>query len=616
MLTRDIRLAIPLIVELVAGVLGPSAPARADDRQKQVLVLFSMRPSAQLAVVADRELPSLLRSGLSNDVDYYAEYIDSSRFTHAGYQRGYRDFLRLKYQAQRIDLLIAVGGVAVEFLSANRDMLFPNAPVVFYTLEPPHARMANSTGLVNEFHFDRSIDLALSLQPDLEHIYVVSGASDADREYERRARRQFGRFGPRPELTYLSGLPTRDLEARLATLPPHSALQVVFVTKDGAGENFEWVDYLARVASVANAPTYSWTDISVDTGIVGGHRRSQVAETSAIATLAVRVLQGERPDDIPISSLNIDVDQIDWRQLQRWGISEARVPAGTTVLFRNPTLWDRYKRYFIGTLIVLLAQTALIAGLLLQRSKRRQTERQLRDNQADLRESYRRIHHLGRQLLEEQEAERARIARELHDNIVQRLALLEIDLDQFRRTERLSQAARSEVHALVESAAHISFDIRALSQQLHPPTLAIGRLDLAIHGLCRDLEKRYRLHVKFTCNDLPHHVDDAVSRCLFRIAQETLQNVAKHSGVATAVATLLHSGETLLFSVSDEGAGFDVSAVSERAGLGLVGMRERLQLLGGELSIESRRGAGTLIRAQCPIHGSVLKPVSQQPAYV
>jgi len=444
----------------------------------------------------------------------------------------------------------------------------------------------------------------------------VSGASDADREYERQARRQFLRFGPRAELTYLSGLITRDLEARLATLPPHSAVQVVFVTKDGAGENFEWVDYLAKVASAANAPTYSWPDISVDAGIVGGNRRNQGAETSAIATLAIRVLRGARADDIPVSSLNIDVNQVDWRQLRRWGISEARVPAGTTVLFRNPTLWDRYRRYLIGTLTVLLAQTVLIAGLLVQRSKRRQTEQRLRQNQAELRASYQRIHHLGRRLLEEQEAERARIARELHDDIVQRLALLEIDLDQFRRTGHLSRAARSEVHAFVENTAHLSSDIRALSQQLHPPTLAIGRLDLAINGLCRELEKRYRLQVQFTCIDLPQHVDDAVSRCVFRTAQEALQNVAKHSCVATAVATLRRSGENLVFLVSDEGAGFDVSAVNKSAGLGLVGMRERLQLLGGELSIESRIGAGTIIRAQCPIHGSVLKPHSEQPAYM
>ena len=153
-----------------SGVVGPSAPTPADDHQKQVLVLFAMRPSAQLAVTADRELPALLRHALSKDVDYYPEYIDSSRFTHAGYERGFRDFLRLKYQSQRIDLLIAVGGVAVEFLRTNRDVLFPNTPVVFYTLEAPRTRMPNSTGLVNEFHFDRSIDLALSLQPDLRHI--------------------------------------------------------------------------------------------------------------------------------------------------------------------------------------------------------------------------------------------------------------------------------------------------------------------------------------------------------------------------------------------------------------------------------------------------------------
>ena len=196
--------------------------------------------------------------------------------------------------------------------------------------------------------------------------------------------------------------------------------------------------YLSRVAAAANAPTYSWADVSVDAGIVGGRRRDQVAQMKAIATLALRVLRGERADDIPVSSPNTDVDAVDWRQLRRWGLDESRLPAGTRVLFRAPSMWDQYQRYIVGAVMLMLAQTALIAGLLVQRAKRQRVELELRGasamqgSQAKLRVSYDRIRHLSRRLLGEQEAERARIARELHDDINQQLAILSIELDGLR----------------------------------------------------------------------------------------------------------------------------------------------------------------------------------------
>jgi signal transduction histidine kinase len=140
--------------------------------------------------------------------------------------------------------------------------------------------------------------------------------------------------------------------------------------------------YLSRVAAAANAPTYSWADVSVDAGIVGGRRRDQVAQMKAIATLALRVLRGERADDIPVSSPDTDVDAVDWRQLRRWGLDESRLPAGTRVMFREPSIWDQYQRYIVGAFVVMLAQTALIAGLLVQRRARQRAEIESRRNLA------------------------------------------------------------------------------------------------------------------------------------------------------------------------------------------------------------------------------------------
>ena len=339
-------------------------------------------------------------------------------------------------------------------------------------IRSPHrgSHFANSTGLINPLHFSRSLDLALALQPDLKHVYVVSGAGALDRRNESQARAEFRPFEGRVEFTYLSGLVMQDLEARLRTLPPHSAVFYVVVSQDGAGEHFQQMPYLSRVAAAANAPTYSWADAAVDAGIVGGRRRDQVAQMKAIATLALRVLRGERADDIPVSSPDTDVDAVDWRQLRRWGLDESRLPAGTRVLFREPSMWDQYQRYIIGAVVLMLAQSALIAGLLVQRAKRqrverelRGSERELRGSQAKLRVSYDRIRDLSRRLLGEQEAERARIARELHDDINQQLAILSIELDGLRSDQLQVHTAERALPSPGNNAGHLDECARTLA---------------------------------------------------------------------------------------------------------------------------------------------------------
>src|SRR6185503_15153556 len=298
-LRRDVWRRALAAIALTACVLPSPANAQEADRPKQVLVLNSTRSDDQFSVVWVRELQKLLAEGLGERVDFYTEYLDFVRFPRPDYESAYLDFLRLKYAEKRIDLLILIGDVVIDFMSRNRNVLFRGTPAVFYTLTPPGSRFANSTGLTNPLHFGGSIDLALALQPDLKRVYVVSGASALDRRNESQARAEFLPFEGRVEFTYFSGLAMQDLEERLRTVPPHSAVFYLVVSQDGAGEHFQVMASLSRVASSANAPTYSWADAAVDSGIVGGRRRDQVAQVKAIATLALRVLRGERADDIP-----------------------------------------------------------------------------------------------------------------------------------------------------------------------------------------------------------------------------------------------------------------------------------------------------------------------------
>ena len=608
-LRRGVRLGASLAVVLMTWVPDHLANAQEADLPKRVLVLNSTRLDDQFSVVWARQVPNLLAEGLGGQADFYIENLDFVRFSGPEHERAHLDFLRLRYAEKPVDLLILIGDVAIDFVSRNRNVLFRDTPAVFYSLNPMQSRPANSTGLINELQFSRSIDLALALQPDLKRVFVVSGAGAADRRYESRAAEEFRRFEGRVAFTYLSGLAMQDLEDRLRTLPPQSAVYYVVVRQDATGEQFQVMASLARVASAANAPTYSWADAAVDSGIVGGRRRDQLAQTKAIAALALRVLRGERADDIPVSSPATDVDSVDWRQLRRWRLDESRLPAGTTILFREPSAWDQYQHYIVAAVMLLLAQSALIAGLLLQRTRRRKAELELRCSQANLRVSYDRIRHLSRRLLGEQEAERARIARELHDDINQQIAILSIELDRLG-ADQLQPHEAKRVSRALETARGIEKSVRDLSHRLHPSRLQLIGLVASLESLRAELSSPH-LSIAFQHHNVPAQIDHEIALCLFRVAQEALANAVRHSEARHVWLELTGEPSSVALTITDDGKGFDVVGVSN-TGLGLISMRERVESVGGILEIQTA-ASGTRLRVTAPRQASKSVPEGNTP---
>jgi signal transduction histidine kinase len=588
-----------LLIIAAAGILVPDHVASAQD-QKQVLVLYSNRRDARIVTVGDRELPRILNAGHPAGVDYYSEFIDQVRLSDTDYIAAFRNFLRLKYGSHAFDLVIAMDDNSREFLVKTREDLFPAAPVVFFSLRPAPPRLANSTGVVGELNLAATLALATQLQPELRQVFVVSGAETANLINESMARAQFTAYEPRLEFTYLSGLPTEALAMRLAALPAHSIVYYLVVYRDGQGESVEPLAYLDRVVEAANAPTYCWVDSAIDHGIIGGSLRSQVAQVEAVGAMALRVLRGEAADSIPVSSVDLNVRQVDWRQLRRWGISESRIPPGTRVLFREPTVWDRYRFYIFGALAVLLAQTALIGGLLVQRVRRRRAEEGLVASQAKLRASYEQISDLGGRLIQAQEDERARVARELHDDVGQQIALVVADLQRAADLgERFARAALSRAHGLAKS-------VHELSHRLHPVKLRLLGLPAALNSLQHELS-RPGVTITFTHANVPNALPEEVTLCLYRVVQEALQNAVKHSGAREVLVHLQGGDAGLTATVVDDGAGFEVDAKFGK-GLGLVSMTERLEAVGGTLKIRSAPGGGTRLKMTVPA-ASAERPV-------
>jgi signal transduction histidine kinase len=449
--------------------------------------------------------------------------------------------------------------------------------------------------------------LIRQLQPEVNQIFVVSGAAAIDAQMESSVRQQFEAARSPFTFTYLSGLRTEALEQQLAALPPRSAVYYTVVDEDGDGRRVHPLDYLERMAAIANAPTYCWVDSAIGRGALGGSLYSQKNAIQRVGQLALRVLAGEHADTIPLSTLDPNTDQVDWREVRRWGISEARIPTGTIISFRDPTVWDTYKLYIIAAAALVAVQTSLIAGLLVQRRRRRRAEQELRGSQRELRRSFDRNRALGARLLMAQDGERARIARELHDDICQRMLVLTIELETVGRSSSDSAA----VQEAVAVAQDISRSLHELSHRLHPTRLGLVGIVGALDHLVSELS-RGGFPIVFTHDRVPAALPTDVMLCLFRVAQEGLHNAVKYSRAKRVSVRLLGTADAVTLTIIDDGVGFDVDGAWTR-GLGLLSMAERLETLRGSLVVWSRAGQGTRITAVVSIDGAEKTEPSADP---
>jgi len=204
-------------------------------------------------------------------------------------------------------------------------------------------------------------------------------------------------------------------------------------------------------------------------------------------------------------------------------------------------------------------------------------------------------------LIDAQEQERTRIARELHDDIGQRLGLLAINLQQLHlNSPHLSPEVRGHTGELWKQTNEIANDIQSLSHELHSSKLQYLGIAAAVRSFCKEFAKQQKMEIDFNAHDLPSHLSPDISLCLFRVLQEALHNSAKHSGVRHFEVRLWGTSDEIHLTVKDSGAGFDREAAKESRGIGLISMEERLKLVNGTLSINSQPKGGTTIHARVP----------------
>jgi PAS domain S-box-containing protein len=881
---------------VVFCLLWQSSAAAPIKEVRRVLVFYEWSLSGPGIARVDRAIRDSL-SDSPYQIELYSENLETILFPNEASQRELREWYIHKYRDHKPDVIIAEGPPSIEFAVDSRDRFFPNVPIVFccsFENQADNPKLdSHFAGTWMALEPAKTLEVALQLQHGTKHVVVVGGVSSTDRPIEAVVRKDLRSYEATLEFTYLTDLDVPTLIDRLKQLPKNTIILYTSLSQDAAGTPFiDATQVLPTLASAANAPVFVLADSFIGRGTVGGCVVSYEIQGRITAEIASKILQGQKPQDIPIVR-DTSAYMFDWRAMQRWGFKEKDLPLGSIVLNRQSTIWDAYKKYIIAAILLCLAETILVLGLLWQRARRRRIEKSLverltfeslisdlsttfinlseeqidpnieksldrigrflkmdriavfefsRDGnevaptatwfneegrhgrpslrveqwpwwatrvvqgvpitcsdprnlpdeasferdyllkngvrsiatvplgvggeiigavsfittqqeviwiesmmaqltvlaeifsnaikrkrvlqallagQAVLRESEERFRlvangapvliwmsgadewctffnqgwldftgrtleqELGRgwlsgvhaddldrcldtyvagftarksfemeyrlrrfdgkyrwivdcgmprfgsdgsfqgyigsamditdrkdaeqsllemsgRLINSQEEERARIARELHDDLSQRMALLNIDLEQFERgMPGISSVDRQHLHKIAEVAAEVSSDIHNLSHQLHSSKLDTLGLVAAVGGFCREISRQYALQIEFAHHDIPKTIPKDVTLCLFRIAQEALRNVVKHSGASTAKLELSATPNEIYLRVSDSGLGFEPESAA-KVGIGLISMRERLRLVRGHFSIESEPEHGTRIQVRIP----------------
>ena len=376
---------------LVLAALPPSAGlAQQSASPKRVLTLHWYDRGYTDDIKLDQELHAALESSASGPVQYYSEYLDTNQFPGENQALILRDYLRRKYAGVAIDVLIAITNPPLDFLLKYRGELFPHTPIVFSIAAAARAhRMpeAGITGIVTANTFRETVDLALKLHPGTKQLFVISGTLSHDKSRESAARTELNGFKDKVVITYLTDLSVEELIRKLKDPPKNAiALYVWQQVLNREGNVLESHDVFSLIAREAVVPLYGVSPTNIGVGMIGGYVWTLEADVTKLAQIIQRVANGERPEDIPIENAP-ETPMFDWRQLQRWGISEDRLPPGSVIRFRELTVWQQYRWRIVGTIAVVVLQTLLICALLIQRKLARRRATALVEAQRVLQES-------------------------------------------------------------------------------------------------------------------------------------------------------------------------------------------------------------------------------------
>ncbi|MGH9849987.1 MAG: ABC transporter substrate binding protein [Blastocatellia bacterium] len=604
-----------LLVCLILTLAPLVARAAETPSPKSVLVLYWYGKDFPSNVVFDRNFQKVLQAVPAGSVEYYPEYLESNRFQGESQSLRFRNDLREKYADRRIDVIIALSSTALNFLLKYRNDLFPGVPIVFYTITRPELSGQPAepglTGVVSDKVFRNTLDVALRLHPATKQAFVITGTPERDKRLEADVRGELQEFESRVALTYLSDLPLGEMLTQVKSASEPSIIFYVRDSQDEPGKTLSPADVLTLVAQSAKVPVYSLSGSLLGRGSVGGYAINSEACAIRAAEIALQIVNGARPQDIPVVEMPT-APMFDWRQLQRWGISEDQLPPGSDIRFKGVTFWEHYKRRIITAFAVCALQTLLITFLLVERRKRKRAKEELDQLNAEL-----------EQRVDDRTAELGAKTKELETfsySVAHDLKAPLRGIDGYSRLlleehlERLDEEGRAFLHTIRDSTERMNQlidDLLAYSR-IERRALSVESIELRpfVETLVEERrpemeERRINLTVKVNGG-----IVAADSEGLAQALRNYLDNAIKFTGDVPEPRIEVGAEETEKICrlwVRDNGAGFDMKyhdrifEIFQRlhrleeypgTGVGLAIVRKAMERMGGRAWAESGVGQG------------------------
>jgi signal transduction histidine kinase len=557
----DVMRILRLISAALIACIALASAATAGGRPRSMLVLDDANVRSPFYYDVFSRLRATVNVGAGPPVAIYAESLDLNRFSGHAYEEGLQQYLRVKYGDKPIGVIVAIGSAALDCVLRWRSTLWPGVPVVFgFVNEPTIARLnlpPDVTGSIVKLRFADMMMAARAVVPDLEKIAFVGDPLEKQTVY-RHWKDEIPSATTGLQIIDLAGRKMRELRQRVASLPDHTAILYTGIYSDDEGTFYVPAEALALVAMTANRPIVGTAETELGRGSIGGFLIEASLIGESAAKLAMRILDGEDAAKIPIALGDIIKPIFDWQQMQRWGVSESRLPPGSEIRFRESIGWDRYKPQILAISAAILVQAAFITWLLFERRYRQRAEAIARDSVSELT-------HVNRLAAAGELS--ASIAHEINQpltGIVIRagaarrwLARENLEIDKARAA--LDQIERAGLHA-----SEIIQNIRAIFKRdaNDEVPVDINRIILAVVALGRHELQKYQIELQTQLNErLPKVSGNEVQlqQVLLNLLMNAVEAMQFAQPRVLRIQSRLSKPDVVSVSIEDTGIGIDAS---------------------------------------------------------
>ena len=337
------------------------------------------------------EYAKSIRSELDRQSPWPLDIIDNSlvtaRSSDEDPEAPFVEYLRALFAKRPLDLIVSIGAPAADFVQRHRQQLFAATPMVFTAVDQRRVQYssltANDAVVALRINYLSAFENILQVLPDTKDVIVVVGTSPIEKFWKEAIGKEVEPLANRIKLSWTDELSFEALLKQASALPPHTAIFWEMMIVDAAGVVHEGDVPLTRLHAVANAPIFSYDEAYFGSAIVGGPLLLVADTGRQTAAVAIRILNGEKPGEIR-TPVQFASPVFDWREMQRWGISENNLPPGSEILFRNPTAWEQYRAYILAVIAAILIQSALISWLLYEHWRRQRAEILARNTMSEL----------------------------------------------------------------------------------------------------------------------------------------------------------------------------------------------------------------------------------------